>query len=49
MKTTKNGRLAILKLRDLNLLGRSVVSGTISNTVEATKMLQTDYDINVCA
>lgn len=45
----KKGRPAILKSRDLNSLGRSVVSGTISNAVEATKMLQTDYDINVCA
>ena len=45
----KKGRAAILKSCDLNSLGRSVVSGTISNAVEATKMLQTDYDINVCA
>ena len=45
----KKGRPAVLKSRDLNSLGRSVVSGTISNAVEATKMFQTDYNINVCA
>ncbi|KAG2216242.1 hypothetical protein INT45_001902 [Circinella minor] len=45
----KKGRPAILKSRDINFLTYSVASGVISNAVEATKMLQTDFNINVCA
>ena len=45
----KRGRPAILKSRDINSLTCLVGSGIISNAVEATKMLQTDLNINVCA
>ena len=45
----KKGRPAILKSCDLHSLGRSMVSGAISNAVEATNMLPTDHRINVCA
>ena len=45
----KTGRPAILKSCDLNSLGRSIVSGAISNAIEVTKMLQIDHRISVCA